>query len=60
MNSWRITPLWKQSCSRIGMRRLYNDFFAMIFHGTLRKLTQKWCGDTSGMLANDAIRGQAA
>ena len=37
---------------------LVNDFFAMIFHGTLRKLTQKWCGDTSGMLANDAIRGQ--
>ncbi len=37
---------------------LVNDFFAMIFHGTLRKLTQKWCGDTNGMLANDAIRGQ--
>ncbi len=35
-----------------------NDFFAMIFHGTLRKLTQQWCGDTDGMLANDAIRGQ--
>jgi len=37
---------------------LVNDFFAMIFHGILRKLTQKWCGDTSGMLANDSIRGQ--
>ena len=37
---------------------LINDFFAMIFHGTLRKLTQKWCGDTDGMMANDAIRGQ--
>ena len=37
---------------------LVNDFFAMIFHGALRKLTQKWCGDTDGTLANDAIRGQ--
>ena len=36
---------------------LTNDFFAMIFHGTLRKLTAKWCSDASGMLANDAIRG---
>jgi rifampicin phosphotransferase len=36
---------------------LSNDFFAMIFHGTLRKLTLTWCGDQSGMLANDAIRG---
>jgi pyruvate,water dikinase len=36
---------------------LTNDFFAMIFHGTLRKLTAAWCGDNSGMLANDAIRG---
>ena len=34
-----------------------NDFFAMIFHGVLRKLTLAWCGDHSGMLANDAIRG---
>ena len=37
---------------------LVNDFFAMIFHGTFRKLTQRWCGDDNGMLANDAIRGQ--
>jgi pyruvate,water dikinase len=37
---------------------LINDFFAMIFHGMLRKLTQKWCGDTDGTMANDAIRGQ--
>jgi rifampicin phosphotransferase len=36
---------------------LSNDFFAMIFHGVLRKLTLAWCGDKSGMLANDAIRG---
>jgi rifampicin phosphotransferase len=36
---------------------LSNDFFAMIFHGVLRKLTLAWCGDESGMLANDAIRG---
>ncbi len=37
---------------------LVNDFFAMIFHGALRKLTARWCGDENGMLANDAIRGQ--
>jgi pyruvate,water dikinase len=37
---------------------LVNDFFAMIFHGALRKLTGKWLGDETGMLANDAIRGE--
>ena len=37
---------------------LVNDFFAMIFHGTLHKLALKWLGDTRGMLANAAIRGQ--
>lgn len=37
---------------------LVNDFFAMIFHGALRKLTLKWLDDQSGMLANDLIRGQ--
>jgi rifampicin phosphotransferase len=35
-----------------------NDFFAMIFHGVFRKLTESWCGDATGVLANDAIRGQ--
>ncbi len=24
---------------------LVNDFFAMIFHGAFRKLTERWCGD---------------
>jgi rifampicin phosphotransferase len=37
---------------------LVNDFFAMIFHGVFRKLTESWCGDVTGVLANDAIRGQ--
>jgi rifampicin phosphotransferase len=37
---------------------LVNDFFAMIFHGVLGKLTLKWCNDSNGMLANDAIRGE--
>jgi pyruvate,water dikinase len=37
---------------------LVNDFFAMIFHGALRKMTLKWLGDESGLLANDAIRGK--
>jgi|HubBroStandDraft_4_1064222.scaffolds.fasta_scaffold03692_2 phosphohistidine swiveling domain-containing protein len=38
---------------------LVNDFFAMIFHGAFRKLTERWCGDANGRLANDAIRGQS-
>lgn len=36
---------------------LINDFFAMIFHGALRKLTFQWLGDKTGTLANDAMRG---
>jgi len=39
---------------------LVNDFFAMIFHGALRKLTAQWLGDESGALANDAIRASGA
>ena len=35
---------------------LVNDFFAMIFHGVLRKLTALWLGDKNGAMANDAIR----
>jgi rifampicin phosphotransferase len=38
---------------------LVNDFFAMIFHGAFRKLCARWCGDETGGLANDAIRGEA-
>jgi pyruvate,water dikinase len=34
---------------------LVNDFLAMIFHGALRGLTRKWCGDQEGTLANDLI-----
>lgn len=34
---------------------LVNDFFAMIFHGVLRRLTAKWCGDTDGTLQNDLL-----
>ncbi len=37
---------------------LVNDFFAMIFYGVLRSLTQKWCGDTEGTLQNDLVGGQ--
>ena len=39
---------------------LINDFFAMIFHGSLRKLTKQWLADDSGMLANDLVRGEGA
>jgi len=34
---------------------LVNDFFAMIFYGLLRKLTEKWCGDTHGTLQNNLL-----
>src|SRR5262249_6776585 len=37
---------------------LMNDLFAMIFHGVLRELMQRWCGDKSGALANHVIRGR--
>lgn len=37
---------------------LINDFFAMIFYGILRKLTEKWCGDTEATLQNNLISGE--
>lgn len=36
---------------------LVNDFFAMIFHGLLRSLVERWCGDRDGRLAADLVRG---
>ncbi|MCB0181849.1 MAG: phosphoenolpyruvate synthase, partial [Anaerolineae bacterium] len=36
---------------------LINDFFAMIFYGILRQLTEKWCGDTHGTLQNALLSG---
>ena len=37
---------------------LVNDFFAMIFHGLLRRLCETWCGSPEGALANDLIRDE--
>jgi rifampicin phosphotransferase len=37
---------------------LVNDFFAMIFYGTLRRLCEKWLGDAEGTLQNDLISGE--
>ncbi|MCL1470392.1 PEP/pyruvate-binding domain-containing protein [Argonema antarcticum] len=37
---------------------LINDFFAMIFYGVLRSLTEKWCNDKSRTLQNDLIGGE--
>jgi pyruvate,water dikinase len=37
---------------------IINDFFVMIFYGTLRKLCSSWCGDASGSLQNDLICGE--
>ena len=36
-----------------------NDFFAMIFFGALRRLTEHWCKDR-GALHNDLLAGDAA
>jgi pyruvate,water dikinase len=35
---------------------LVNDFFVMIFHGALRKLTAHWLSDENGAMTNEAIR----
>jgi pyruvate,water dikinase len=37
---------------------LVNDFLAMIFYGTLRKLAAGWCGDADGTLQNDLLCGE--
>lgn len=37
---------------------IINDFFVMIFYGTLRKLTVSWCRDEGGSLQNDLISGE--
>jgi pyruvate,water dikinase len=39
---------------------LVNDFFAMIFHGLLRSLAERWCGSKDGRISSDLVRGQAA
>jgi pyruvate,water dikinase len=37
---------------------IINDFFVMIFYGTLKKLCVSWCGDKSASLQNDLICGE--
>jgi len=37
---------------------IINDFFVMVFYGTLKKLCASWCGDDSGSLQNDLICGE--
>jgi len=37
---------------------LINDFFAMIFHGVLRKLSTSWCQDSNDTLHNDLLCGE--
>jgi rifampicin phosphotransferase len=37
---------------------LVNDFFAMIFYGTLRKLCESWLGDKDGNTQNDLVSGE--
>lgn len=37
---------------------IINDFFVMIFYGTLKKLCVTWCDDHAGSLQNDLICGE--
>ncbi len=37
---------------------IINDFFVMIFYGSLKKRCAKWCNDASGSLQNDLICGE--
>lgn len=37
---------------------IINDFFVMVFYGTLKKLCASWCGDATGSLQNDLIVGE--
>ncbi|TVR52778.1 MAG: phosphoenolpyruvate synthase [Puniceicoccaceae bacterium] len=39
---------------------LVNDFFAMIYFGLLRSLTEKWCDDKDGTLQNGLLCGTGA
>ena len=37
---------------------IINDFYVMIFYGTLKKLCVSWCGDEAGTLQNDLLCGE--
>jgi len=37
---------------------ILNDFFAMVFSGLLRKMTEKWCDATAGALQSSLLCGQ--
>ena len=37
---------------------IVNDFLAMVFHGLLRRLVTRWCGDPAGTLQNDLLGGR--
>lgn len=37
---------------------IINDFFVMVFYGTLKRLCASWCGDESGSLQNDLLAGE--
>lgn len=36
---------------------IINDFFAMVFFGVLRRLTERWCRDGAGSLHNELLCG---
>lgn len=37
---------------------IVNDFFVMVFYGTLKRLCTAWCDDEAGTLQNDLLAGE--
>ncbi len=37
---------------------IINDFYVMVFYGTLKGYSKKWCGDENGTLQNNLICGE--
>jgi len=37
---------------------IINDFYVMVFYGTLKGCCKKWCGDENGTLQNNLICGE--
>ncbi len=69
-----VSAIWLEHCSPHQLKEQYihleqsllqrwqapliNDFFAMIFHGVLKKLITKWGIDTTETLQNDLLCGE--
>lgn len=54
----RIYHEMEQKLLRNWKTPIINDFYVMIFYGTLKGLCRKWCGDEQGTLQNNLICGE--